>query len=79
MKRKIRKSLGHYYKGGGGFVAGLVKGSKHPRNNIYLKFIGRKNKYEEFDLTIDEAAAIISSLGSAIMDYTHDKRELLKP
>ena len=78
MKRVEIKSLKHKYKVGG-FEAGMVKGSKHPRNNIWLKISGRANKYEKFDFTIDEAAAIISCLSCAIVDYTHDKRDLLKP
>lgn len=77
-KRFTRKSSKHSYKGKSGFEAGLVKYSAHPRNNIYLRLIG-KNKHAEFDLTIDEAASIISVLGCAIMDYTHPKRDLLKP
>jgi len=74
MKRRRSKSLKHIYKRGY-FEAGTVKGSAHPRNNIYLRFA----KNEEWDFTVDEAAAIVSVLGCAIMDYTHDKRDELSP
>jgi len=77
-KYKYEKSLGHYYKKGG-IEAGLVKGSFHPRNNIHLRFIKRSGKFEGMDLTVDEAGAVISCLGAAIMDYTFGKREMLKP
>ena len=77
MKRSKTLSAKASYKLGG-FEAGLVKGSAHPRNNVYLKIYRAKEK-AEFDLTVDEAAAIVHVLGAAIMDWTHDKRDELSP
>jgi hypothetical protein len=81
VKRKRSKSARVSYKIGY-FEGGTVRGSEHPRNNIYLLISGRRKQNGmpiEVDLTIDEAAAVIQVLGTAILDYTVGKRDLLKP
>ena len=78
-KRTTKKTLTYLYGGVGGFQAGIVNGSAHPRNNIYLKIIGNDGKYDEIDFTVDEAAAIINVLASAIAQYTQPKRDVLAP
>lgn len=77
VKRKTDESGKESWKNGS-ISAGLVTGSKHANNNVYLKLSTGK-RHVTYDFTIDEAAAIIATLGRAICHYTSYRREILAP
>ena len=66
------------YRGSSFIEAGLVRGSKHPRNNIYL-ISDVKGAYRGACYTVDEAADMIKVLAAAISDATWNKRDELAP
>lgn len=79
MKRRHSSRVDYHI---GRIEGGIVTGSKHPVNNIYLRCTpgkGRRNGIVDMEVTVDEAAAIIHVLSGALLDFTTGKRDILTP
>jgi hypothetical protein len=76
--KKKRVSCRIKYPGGSFIEAGLIVGSIHPRNNIYI-VADDKGSYRGCAYTVDEVADVIKVLAAAISDATWNKRDELAP
>ncbi|MDE2098535.1 MAG: hypothetical protein KGL39_14875 [Patescibacteria group bacterium] len=76
-KRICRVSYEEGYIEAGFYFGPQKKG--HEENNIFLRLKNFEKKELGFDITIDEAAAIIHVLAACILDKTVGIREKLKP